>query len=101
MVMGSAWRKNNLRELRRSLGRWLAILAIIALGIGFFAGLKASKPAMLLTAEDYLGETGFYDSPHQHPGPDPRGCGGRRTDEGYCRSGGLRHRGRRGHHRRG
>ena len=52
MVMGSAWRKNNLRELRRSLGRWLAILAIIALGIGFFAGLKASKPAMLLTAED-------------------------------------------------
>ena len=61
MVMGSAWRKNNLRELRRSLGRWLAILAIIALGIGFFAGLKASKPAMLLTAEDYLGETGFYD----------------------------------------
>lgn len=51
MVMGSAWRKNNLRELRRSLGRWLAILAIIALGIGFFAGLKASKPAMLLTAE--------------------------------------------------
>ena len=50
MVMGSAWRKNNLRELRRSLGRWLAILAIIALGIGFFAGLKASKPAMLLTA---------------------------------------------------
>ena len=39
MVMGSAWRKNNLRELRRSLGRWLAILAIIALGIGLFAGL--------------------------------------------------------------
>ena len=61
MVMGSAWRKNNLRELRRSLGRWLAILAIIALGVGFFAGLKASKPAMLLTAEDYLSETGFYD----------------------------------------
>ena len=61
MVMGSAWRKNNLRELRRSLGRWLAILAIIALGVGFFAGLKASKPAMLLTAEDYLRETGFYD----------------------------------------
>ena len=61
MVMGSAWRKNNLRELRRSLGRWLAILAIIALGIGFFAVLKASKPAMLLTAEGYLRETGFYD----------------------------------------
>ena len=43
MVMGSAWRKNNLRELRRSLGRWLAILAIIALGIGFFAGLNRQR----------------------------------------------------------
>ena len=100
MVMGSAWRKNNLRELRRSLGRWLAILAIIALGIGFFAGLKASKPAMLLTAEDYLGETGFYDfrliSTLGLTQEDVAAA-----DGGYGRSGGLRHRGRRGHHRRG
>ena len=61
MVMGSAWRKNNLRELRHSIGRYLAILSIIALGVGFFAGLKAAKPAMLLTGQDYLNETKFYD----------------------------------------
>ncbi len=40
MVTGSAWRKNNRRELRHSLGRFLAIVAIVALGVGFFAGLK-------------------------------------------------------------
>ena len=44
MVMGSAWRKNNLRELRRSLGRWLAILAIIALGVGFLPGSRPASP---------------------------------------------------------
>ena len=38
MVTGSAWRKNNRRELRHSLGRFLAIVAIVALGVGFFAG---------------------------------------------------------------
>ena len=101
MVMGSAWRKNNWRELRRSLGRWLAILAIIALGIGFFAGLKASKPAMLLTAEDYLSETGFYDFRLISTLGLTQEELDRRTDKGCCRSGGLRHRGRRGHHRRG
>ena len=61
MVMGSAWRKNNLRELRHSLGRFLAILAIIALGVGFFAGLKAAKPAMLLSAGEYIEETKLFD----------------------------------------
>lgn len=61
MVMGGAWRKNNLRELRHSLGRFLAILAIIALGVGFFGGLKAAKPAMLRTAQDYMEKTKFFD----------------------------------------
>ena len=35
-----------LRSIRSSLGRYLAILAIVALGVGFFAGLKSSQPAM-------------------------------------------------------
>ena len=107
MVMGSAWRKNNLRELRRSLGRWLAILAIIALGIGFFAGLKASKPAMLLTAEDYLGETGFYDfrlistlGLTQEDMTAFAISASMMNVKAYGIAGGLRHRGRRGHHRR-
>ena len=43
-----------LRSIRSSLGRYLAILAIVALGIGFFAGLKTSMPAMVATADEYL-----------------------------------------------
>ncbi len=61
MVTGSAWRKNNLRQLRHSLGRYLAILAIVALGVGFFTGIKAAQPAMLKTADNYLHKTSMFD----------------------------------------
>lgn len=36
----SAVVKTTLREIKGSLGRYIAILAIVALGIGLFAGLK-------------------------------------------------------------
>lgn len=61
MVAGSAWRKNNLRQLTHSLGRYLAIMAIVALGVGFFTGLKVARPAMLLTGDQYLHETVLFD----------------------------------------
>ncbi len=50
-----------LRSIRASLGRYLAILAIVALGVGFFAGLKSSYPAMLTTADRYLRQQHFHD----------------------------------------
>ncbi len=50
-----------LRSIRRSLGRYLAILAIVALGVGFFAGLKSSYPAMRGTADGYLRRQHFHD----------------------------------------
>ena len=50
-----------LRSIRRSLGRYLAILGIVALGVGFFAGLKSSCPAMHRTADDYLRRQRFHD----------------------------------------
>ena len=50
-----------LRSIRRSLGRYLAILGIVALGVGFFAGLKSSYPAMHSTADDYLRRQRFHD----------------------------------------
>ncbi len=53
--------KSTLREIKSSFGRWIAILAIIALGIGFFAGLKACKPAFLETANTFFQEQNFYD----------------------------------------
>ena len=33
-------RKSTFREIRTSLARYLAIFAIVALGVGFFSGLK-------------------------------------------------------------
>lgn len=59
--MKSMMNKSTLREIKQSLGRYLAILAIVALGVGFFAGLKATTPAMLKTAQVYLDEKQFYD----------------------------------------
>ena len=53
--------KSTFREIRSSLGRFMAILAIIGLGVGFFAGLKVAKEAMVATVEGYLREQGFYD----------------------------------------
>ena len=54
-------RRSTLREIRSSLGRYLAILAIVALGVGFFAGLKVCKESMVHTAQDYLDEFNLFD----------------------------------------
>lgn len=54
-------RKTTFREIKSSLGRFMAIFAIIALGVGFFAGLKVSKEAMMITVRDYLNKYGFQD----------------------------------------
>ena len=53
--------KTSLREIRTSLGRYLAIFSIIALGVGFFAGLRVTRAAMLNTADEYLSELHMFD----------------------------------------
>ena len=53
--------KTTVREIRESLGRYMAILAIVALGVGFFTGLKVTKPAMLKAGGEYLEENNLYD----------------------------------------
>ena len=50
-----------LRSIRRSLGRYLAILGIVALGVGFFAGQELFSPAMHRTADEYLRRQRFHD----------------------------------------
>lgn len=53
--------KSTLREIKSTFGRYLAIIMIIALGVGFFAGLKVTRPAMLKTGQKYLSEADMYD----------------------------------------
>lgn len=54
-------KKSTFREIRSSLGRYIAIMAIVALGVGFFSGLKVTREAMVSTASDYLADSQFFD----------------------------------------
>ena len=40
-----------LRTIRKSIGRYLAIFSIIALGVGFFAGLRVTEESMRRTLD--------------------------------------------------
>lgn len=53
--------KSTFREIKQSLGRFLAIVAIIALGVGLFAGLKMTQPDMMAMTQNYFDEANFYD----------------------------------------
>ena len=59
--MTKALRKHIARSIRGSLGRYIAIMLIIALGVAFFAGLRATRPAMIAVAEQYFSDTSLYD----------------------------------------
>lgn len=59
--MGSSMTKTTLREIWQSMGRYLAILAIVALGVGLFSGLKVTRSAMVKSAQQYFDDTNFYD----------------------------------------
>lgn len=59
--MSSGLRKTTVREIKGSLGRYMAILAIVMLGVGLFSGLKATKPAMIATENTYLEQQNFFD----------------------------------------
>ncbi len=53
--------KDSFREIWRTKQQFLAIFAIIALGSGFYSGIKLASPDMLLTAENYYEDTQLSD----------------------------------------
>lgn len=53
--------KTTYREIRQSFGRYFAILAIVALGVGFFVGLMVVTPAMVRNGGRYLNSHDLYD----------------------------------------
>lgn len=59
--MKSALLKDIIREIRRTKSRFFSIFAIIALGAGFFSGLKAACPDMLATQEAYFRDNNLMD----------------------------------------
>ena len=59
--MRSAFSKDFWRSISHSWGRFLAIAAIVALGAGFYAGLRMTAPDMELAADAYYDGTDLYD----------------------------------------
>ena len=56
-----ATRKEFYMEIRRSLGRFLSILFIVALGVAFFSGIRAGEPDMRLSGDAYFDGSGLMD----------------------------------------
>ena len=59
--MKRTYRKSILRTVKQTMSRFLAIFAIVALGVGFLAGLLATTPDMRYTADAYFDDTHLFD----------------------------------------
>ena len=53
--------RNLTQTIRRSLGRYIAILAIVALGAGLFCGLRVTKVDMVATVQNYTDKQNMFD----------------------------------------
>lgn len=53
--------KNLFRTIRLTIGRYIAVLSIISLGVGFFTGLKSAQPSMQAIADTYFDTQNMYD----------------------------------------
>ena len=53
--------RNLTQTIRRSIGRFVAIVAIVALGAGLFTGLKVTKVDMVATVQRYTDDQNMFD----------------------------------------
>ncbi|MDR1928037.1 MAG: hypothetical protein LBQ33_05305, partial [Oscillospiraceae bacterium] len=53
--------RDTLRAIRKTFSRFLSIVIIVALGVGFFAGLKAVSPNMKSAADSFYRALGLAD----------------------------------------
>lgn len=56
-----ALRKNFYMEIRKSLGRFLSIFFIVAMGVAFFSGIRSAEPDMRYSADAYFDRNDFMD----------------------------------------
>mgnify|MGYP001622923471 FL=1 len=59
--MANSYQKNILRTFKGSKSRFIAIFAIVALGVGFLAGLLSTTPDMEDSMEEYLDDGNLFD----------------------------------------
>ncbi|WP_461205299.1 FtsX-like permease family protein [Clostridium sp. DL1XJH146] len=59
--MKKTFYKNLFRDIKKTFSRFLSIAIIIALGVAFYSGVRATSPDMKLSADAYLDQTDFMD----------------------------------------
>lgn len=59
--MKKALLKDSVKEIKNTYKRFISILLMAFLGVGFFAGLRATSPDMLRTIDNYYKEQNVYD----------------------------------------
>ena len=59
--MKNALVKDTVREIKKSIGRFLSIFAIVGIGVAFFAGVKEGEPVMKVSADKYFDEYNLMD----------------------------------------
>lgn len=53
--------KNLLRDIKKTISRFLSIVVIIAVGVAFYAGVRATSPDMKRSADYYFNENNLMD----------------------------------------
>ena len=59
--MKKALLKDSLKEIKNTYKRFISILLMAFLGVGFFAGIRATSPDMLDTINNYYNSQNVYD----------------------------------------
>ena len=59
--MKKALLKDSIKEITKTYKRFLSIMLMSLLGVGFFAGIRATGPDMRQTIDNYLKENNVYD----------------------------------------
>ena len=59
--MKNAAVKDFLREIKKSLSRYLSLIFIVALGVAFFSGVRSSEPDMRLSVDRHYDDLRFMD----------------------------------------
>ena len=54
-------RKDFIMEIKKTMGRFVSIFFIVALGVAFYSGIRASEPSMRITADQYFDDSKLMD----------------------------------------
>ena len=54
-------RKDFIMEIKKTMGRFVSIFFIVALGVAFYSGIRASEPSMRFTADQYFDDSKLMD----------------------------------------